>query len=170
MLLCHACAAVTFAASCCGGGGGFGAGAAVSAAAGGHHGNRGGCCGRAGAVAAQPQAALRKNSAGLACGAGAGDGIGCCNEIWIPRWETAEYNANYGLGAINASTAYARGFTGDGVPVSLLDLPFDTNHADLQANLTTAYDIALDGDSMYPVLQMAVFSSHGYTWQGPSVR
>ena len=44
--------------------------------------------------------------------------------------------------------------------VSVLDSPFDTNHADLQANLTTAYD-ALDGDSIVSCPANGCISSHG---------
>lgn len=36
-------------------------------------------------------------------------------------WETAEYKADWGLTALNASTAYALGFTGAGVHVGVMD-------------------------------------------------
>ena len=94
-------------------------------------------------------------------GSGSGGGSGGGNEnLDTAVWETTEYNANYGLGSINASTAYARGYTGDGVTVSVLDSPFDTDHADLQPNLTTAYD-ALDGDSDVSCPTNGCISSHG---------
>ena len=143
--------------------GGFGAGAAASAAAGAvTTATVAGVAAGAGAVAAAASGGgSEKTAAGTGGGAGAGDGIGGGNEnLDTAVWETAEYNANYGLGAINASTAYARGFTGDGVTVSVLDSPFDTNHADLQANLTTAYD-ALDGDSIVSCPTNGCVSSHG---------
>ena len=122
---CSACAcaaACTFAASCCGGGWWFlGRGGGQCGCRGGHHGNRGRCCGRAARQRQRPQAAAQKDSCQYWRRAGAGDGIGGGNEnLDTVVWETAEYNANYGLGAINASTAYARGFTGDGVTVSVL--------------------------------------------------
>jgi len=53
---------------------------------------------------------------------------------------TTEYQAQYGLGSINASTAYARGFTGAGVTVSVLDSPFDTGHPDLAGKFVTGYN------------------------------
>jgi len=75
-------------------------------------------------------------------------------------WETAEYTANYGLASLNASTAYARGYTGEGVTVSVLDSPFDTDHADLVGNLVTGYD-AIDGDSAVHCPQNGCVSAHG---------
>jgi len=36
-------------------------------------------------------------------------------------FETAEYNQNYALDAMNASSAYARGATGDGILVAVID-------------------------------------------------
>ena len=115
----------------------------------------------AGAVAAAASGGSAKTVTVAGSGSGAGGGSGGGNEnLDTAVWETTEYNANYGLGAINASTAYARGFTGDGVTVSVLDSPFDTNHADLQANLTTAYD-AFDGGSTVSCPTNGCISSHG---------
>ena len=145
--------------------GGFGAGAAASAAAGAvTTATVAGVAAGAGAVAAAASGgSAKKTPAGANSGSGGGSGgnSGGGNEnLDTAVWETAEYNANYGLGAINASTAYARGYTGDGVTVSVLDSPFDTDHADLQANLTTAYD-ALDGDSIVSCPTNGCVSSHG---------
>ena len=148
---------------------GFGAGAQASAAAGAvTTATVAGVAAGAGAVAAAASGgSAKKTPAGANSGSGGGsDGgsggnSGGDNEnLDTAVWETAEYNANYGLGAINASTAYARGYTGDGVTVSVLDSPFDTDHADLQANLTTAYD-ALDGDSIVSCPTNGCVSSHG---------
>ena len=43
-------------------------------------------------------------------------------------FETTEYFANRGLGAINASSAYAAGATGNGVLVGLIDTGIDLDH------------------------------------------
>lgn len=39
----------------------------------------------------------------------------------VSSWETAEYQKDWGLGAMNASTAYALGFNGSGVMVGIMD-------------------------------------------------
>jgi hypothetical protein len=44
----------------------------------------------------------------------------------IPGWNTAEYQANYGLARINAGAAYQAGWTGAGVTVAVLDAGFAT--------------------------------------------
>ena len=100
-------------------------------------------------------------SSGGSGGSGGGSGGGGSDEnLDTAVWETTEYNRNWGLGAINASTAYARGYTGDNVTVSVLDSPFDTDHAEFSGQLTTAYD-ALDGDSAVSCPVMGCVSSHG---------
>jgi len=40
-------------------------------------------------------------------------------------FKTDEYNRNWGLEAINAASAYAKGYTGDGVIIGLVDFNFD---------------------------------------------
>jgi hypothetical protein len=42
----------------------------------------------------------------------------------IPGWNTAEFQANYGLARINAGAAYEAGWTGAGVTVAVLDAGF----------------------------------------------
>ncbi len=146
--------------------GGFGAGAAAGAAAGAvTTATVASVAAGAGAVAVAASGGSSKKTAagsgGGAGGSGSGGGSGGGNEnLDTAVWETTEYNANYGLGALNASTAYARGYTGDGVTVAVLDSPFDTDHADLQGNLTTAYD-AFDGDSDVSCPTNGCVSSHG---------
>lgn len=50
-------------------------------------------------------------------------------------FETTEYFANYGLGHINASSAYAKGFTGAGSIIVFIDDGFQIDHPDLAPNI-----------------------------------
>tara|TARA_B100001250_G_scaffold87770_1_gene72587 strand:- start:618 stop:3443 length:2826 start_codon:yes stop_codon:yes gene_type:complete len=61
-------------------------------------------------------------------------------------YETTEYTTHYGLASINASDAYSRGYTGNGVTVSVMDNTFDTDHPDLVGVFTTGYN-ALDAST-----------------------
>jgi len=49
-------------------------------------------------------------------------------DLTAADFETAEYLANIGLGEINASTAYAKGFTGAGSIIGIIDSGFQSNH------------------------------------------
>ena len=53
----------------------------------------------------------------VACGGGGGGGGSSSSTLTASDFETTEYNKQYGLGSINASTAYARGYTGSGITV-----------------------------------------------------
>ncbi|MGP1275781.1 MAG: S8 family peptidase [Caulobacterales bacterium] len=53
-------------------------------------------------------------------------------------FETAEYNRQYGLGLINASNAYARGATGAGILVSVIDSGANQSHPELVGRLSPA--------------------------------
>lgn len=68
------------------------------------------------------------DAAGDALGGVVGEGV-------ATSFEDAEYFRSYGLSAINASTAYARGGTGAGVTVAVVDTGADVDHADLDDNL-----------------------------------
>ncbi len=50
-------------------------------------------------------------------------------------FETQEYKANWGLGAINASKAYAQGWTGKGVLIGIIDDGYDSSHIDLATQI-----------------------------------
>ena len=56
-------------------------------------------------------------------------------------FETDEYDAQRGLAAINASSAYARGHDGDGVLVSVVDTPFQLDHPEFSGQLVTGYHV-----------------------------
>ncbi|SFJ40349.1 autotransporter-associated beta strand repeat-containing protein [Methylobacterium brachiatum] len=47
-------------------------------------------------------------------------------------FDTPEYRADWGLAQINAATAYARGFTGAGVLVAVVDTGIDPNHPEFR--------------------------------------
>jgi subtilisin family serine protease len=64
-----------------------------------------------------------------------GSGSGSGPTLTPAQFETAEYNASWGLGAIGASSAYAHGATGAGVPVGIVDTGIDRNHPEFAARL-----------------------------------
>ena len=57
---------------------------------------------------------------------------------------TDEFENNYGLGKIKAQFAYARGHTGDGVLVSVMDTRFNTDHSNLSGVFVTGYNVVDD--------------------------
>jgi subtilase-type serine protease len=56
-------------------------------------------------------------------------------DLCVSEFETLEYKANWGLGAINASTAYAHGWTGKGVLIGIIDDGYDQGHLDLASQI-----------------------------------
>ncbi|MGV7030991.1 S8 family serine peptidase [Methylobacterium symbioticum] len=52
------------------------------------------------------------------------------------QFDTPEYRADYGLAHINAATAYARGFTGLGVTVAVVDTGIDPSHPEFRGRLS----------------------------------
>ena len=74
------------------------------------------------------------------CGGGGSGSSSSSSSSSSTGYVTAEYNNQYGLGNINASAAYDRGYNGDGTKVAVLDGGFDTSHTDLDANFITGYD------------------------------
>jgi len=51
-------------------------------------------------------------------------------------FETPEYFEQYGLAAINASSAYAEGATGEGIVVAVVDTGVDLDHPELVGNIS----------------------------------
>lgn len=64
----------------------------------------------------------------------------------IASWNTAEYQANYGLSRINAGAAYQAGWTGSGVTVGVLDGGFSAGLAELPYSSASA----VFGDPLQP--------------------
>lgn len=64
-------------------------------------------------------------------------------------WETDEYKRNWGLKAMNASSAYALGYRGQGVKVGMMDSGFLTTHQELS------------GDRWHTVKTEGVYSQSG---------
>lgn len=103
---------------------------------------------------------------GIAAAAGGGGSTDTGNGITGPvleplDFETAEYTDGRGLDAINASSAYARGVSGNGIVVAVLDSGVDIDHPDLVANLTAnGYDF-IDDDADASPADQGGFRSHG---------
>jgi subtilase-type serine protease len=69
-------------------------------------------------------------------------GVSLCGGVSLANslpsdFETPEYFANWGLGAINASTAYSRGFTGAGVMVGVVDTSIQLTHPEFFGRAAT---------------------------------
>ncbi|HWA23232.1 MAG TPA: S8 family peptidase [Caulobacterales bacterium] len=66
---------------------------------------------------------------------------------------TAEYNANYGVGATGAAAAWSRGYTGAGIKIGVVDdgivAPSDPSYAELVGRIDTANSI--DARSLLPI-------------------
>ena len=77
------------------------------------------------------------NSEGFSLGTLVGEGD-------AEDYETAEYVTSSGLNNIHASTAYARGGTGSGVRVAVIDSGVDLYHTDLDGQIVDGVDI-VDG-------------------------
>ena len=60
-------------------------------------------------------------------------------------FETDEYNAQAGLGLVNASDAYARGLTGAGIIIGLFDTGLDVSHPEFAGRIAAnAFDFIRD--------------------------
>ncbi|GBL16486.1 subtilisin E [Microcystis aeruginosa NIES-1211] len=71
---------------------------------------------------------------------------GALNESPFANVPTFGGANDWGVNLVNAPEAWARGYTGQGIVVAVLDTGVDRNHADLAANIwTNAGEIANDG-------------------------
>lgn len=68
------------------------------------------------------------------CGGGGGGGGGAAPT----NFNTAEFQANFGLGSINVLSTYSGGFTGTGQTIAVIDTGIDVDHPDLDANIAAA--------------------------------
>ena len=83
-------------------------------------------------------------------------------ELDPASFHTTEYLASTALDNINASAAYARGYTGQGVTVAVVDTGIDIDHVDFLDNLTLAVDLVDDTvDGLSATIGAGVFASGG---------
>ena len=92
------------------------------------------------------------------CGGGGG---GSSTSLVKADYETTEYNNQYGLGNINASTIYADGHSGSGVTVAVIDTGVDIDHPDLINNIATGGYDYIDNDSDASPVGQGTSMSHG---------
>ncbi len=92
------------------------------------------------AIVAPILGAAAVGGAAAAAGGGGGGSSGDTGTTTPPppdpvEFETAEYFASRSLGTVNASSAYARGGTGQGIVVAVLDTGLDLTHPELQGQV-----------------------------------
>ena len=97
------------------------------------------------------------------CGGGGGDNVApTTGPVGNPAdFETVEYNQNYALGVMNASSAYANGGTGNGVLIAVVDTGVLSDHVDLVGQI--------DGksiDIVNPGLPLTDADGHGTSVTG----
>jgi hypothetical protein len=83
---------------------------------------------------------------GCGGGGGGGGGGGSVGARPASFYETSEYRANFGLGALGTSSAYAAGATGRGVKVAVVDTGIDVDHPELAAQIAAASTDIVSGD------------------------
>lgn len=89
-------------------------------------------------------------SAAAGCGGGAGGGGGATAAARPASfYGTTEYRANYGLGVIGASSAYAAGATGRGIAVGVVDTGVDVDHPELTGQIAAASTDIVSGDPQF---------------------
>lgn len=83
-------------------------------------------------------------------GSGSGSSDSDSGSIGSPSpspFETEEYQANFGLGAIGASSAYATGATGHGITVGIIDTGIDVDHPEFEGAIAPASTDIVTGSS-----------------------
>jgi len=97
-----------------------------------------------------------------ACGGGGGGANVIADPPPVPAdFETTEYNAQYGLGKINASEIYADGYSGSGVTVAVIDTGVDIDHPDLISNIASGGYDYVDSDADASPSSQGASMSHG---------
>ncbi len=87
-----------------------------------------------------------------------------------PDPSVVEYNNQSGLAQINASVAYARGYTGSGIVVAVVDTGVDLNHSDLKTNiLNNGKDFVNNDNSADSDCGAVLNSSNSGCWHGTHV-
>jgi len=76
-------------------------------------------------------------------------------------YRTTEYNAQYGLGKINADDIYADGYSGSGVVVGVIDTGVDVDHPDLVSNIASGGYDYVDNDTDASPSSQGAGMSHG---------
>lgn len=92
------------------------------------------------------------------CGGGGG---GTVASLTASDYETTEYNNQYGLGKIKASSIYADGYSGSSVTVAVIDTGVDLDHPDLVDNIASGGYDYVDGDSDANPNGQGTYMSHG---------
>ena len=76
-------------------------------------------------------------------------------------YRTTEYNAQYGLGKINADDIYADGYSGSGVVVGVIDTGVDVDQPDLVSNIASGGYDYVDNDTDASPSSQGTSMSHG---------
>ena len=91
------------------------------------------------------------------CGGGGGGGGSSASSsptYVASDFETSEYNEQYGLASISASTAYADGYSGSDVTVAVIDTGVDSDHPDLDNQMASGgYDYYYSDSDPNPIAQ-----------------
>ncbi|MDC9727465.1 MAG: S8 family serine peptidase [Candidatus Thioglobus sp.] len=94
------------------------------------------------------------------CGGGGGSSVAVVQQP-ASYYQSAEYNAQYGLGNINAAEIYSDGYSGSGVTVAVIDTGVDLDHSDLADNIASGGYDYVDNDSDANANGQGVYMSHG---------
>ncbi|MGE8131795.1 S8 family peptidase [Methylobacterium sp. NPDC080182] len=77
------------------------------------------------------------------------------------QFDTPEYRADWGLARINAATAYARGFTGQGVMVAVVDSGIDPNHPEFHDAISPLSRNFILFSPNHPLIDTDTSANHG---------
>ena len=107
------------------------------------------------------QASSIPSSTGSVPTSGGSSSTGLSYDELKQEYEDApEYQNQYGLALINASSAYARGATGEGVLIGIMDSGVDTNHQELDGQSKFTSDSYLAYSSRSPTIEEKRHGTH----------